>query len=129
MISVTAKSPYGISALVELAISPEGKPVPAAEIARKRGIPPQFLEQICATLRRAGLLASQRGVKGGFKLAKPAAEISALEVVEVLDGELGAGSSGVFEEASAAARKVLGGRTIADLAEAEAGGASPMYFI
>ena len=129
MISITAKAPYGISALVELALSPEGTPVPAAEIARKRGIPPQFLEQICATLRRAGLLVSQRGVKGGFRLAKPAGEITALEVVEILDGSLGAGAEGVFRDAADAARAVLGKRTIEELAKAEAGGASPMYFI
>lgn len=129
MLSITAKSPYGINALVELALSPEGKPVPAAELARKRGIPAQFLEQICATLRRAGLLASQRGVKGGFRLARPAAEITALEVVEALDGKVGADSEGIFEQAALAARGVFASVTIADLAAAEAGSASPMYFI
>lgn len=129
MISITAKSPYGLSALLELASSPEGKPVPAAEIARKRGIPAQFLEQICASLRRAGLLTSQRGVKGGFKLARPASEITALEVVEILDGPLGADSEGVFAEAAEAARKVLGESTIEDLAKAESGGGAPMYWI
>ena len=129
MLSITAKSPYGIDALVELALSPEGKPVPAAELARKRGIPAQFLEQICATLRRAGLLASQRGVKGGFRLARPASEITALEVVEALDGKVGADSEGIFEQAASAARGVFASVTIADLAAAEAGSASPMYFI
>lgn len=129
MISITAKSPYGLSALLELANAPDGKSVPAAEIARKRGVPAQFLEQICASLRRAGLLTSQRGVKGGFKLAKPAAEITALEVVEVLDGPLGADSEGVFSEAAEAARAVLAGSTIEDLAKAEAGGGAPMYWI
>ena len=129
MLSITAKSPYGIDALVELALSTEGKPVPAAELARKRGIPAQFLEQICATLRRAGLLASQRGVKGGFRLARPASEITALEVVEALDGKVGADSEGIFEQAASAARGVFASVTIADLAAAEAGSASPMYFI
>jgi Rrf2 family protein len=90
VISITSKSPYGLSALVELARSPEGTPVPVAEIARKRDVPAQFLEQICATMRRAGLLRSQRGVKGGFLLAKPASEITALAVVECLDGAVGA---------------------------------------
>ena len=129
MISITAKSPYGLSALLELALAPDGKPIPAAEIARKRGIPAQFLEQICASLRRAGLLTSQRGVKGGFRLARPASEITALEVVEILDGPLGADSEGVFSDAAAAARKVLEGATIEELAKADSGGAAPMYWI
>ena len=129
MISITSKSPYGLSALVELARSPEGTPVPVAEIARKRDVPAQFLEQICATMRRAGLLRSQRGVKGGFPLAKPASEITALAVVECLDGAVGAGSEGVFAEAAEAARKVLAATTVEQLAAAEAESASPMYWI
>jgi Rrf2 family protein len=129
VISITTKSQYGLSALTELALSPDGKPVPVAEIARKRAVPAQFLEQICAALRRAGMLSSQRGVKGGFMLAKEADSISALEVVEVLDGELGAGSHGVIAEAATAAREKLASVTIADLAASEAGAASPMYFI
>lgn len=129
MISITAKSPYAISALVELALSPEGRPVPVAELARKRGVPSQFLEQICATLRRGGMLRSQRGVKGGFLLAQSASEISALAVVELLDGKLGSGSEGVLAEAADAARSVLAGVTIADLAERESRKESPMYYI
>ena len=129
MISITSKSPYGVSALVELAASPEGKPVPVAEISRRRDIPAQFLEQICASLRRAGMLKSQRGVKGGFLLARPADRISVLEVVEALDGQVGAGAEGVFAEAAEAARAALGSRSIADLAAAEGGSAEPMYWI
>lgn len=129
MISITSKSPYGVSALVELAIAPEGKPVPVAELSRRREIPAQFLEQICATLRRGGMLRSQRGVKGGFLLARPAGEISVLEVVELLDGELGAGSEGVFADAAEAARATLSAMSIADLASAERSSDSPMYWI
>ena len=110
-------------------MSPEGRPVPVAELARKRGVPSQFLEQICATLRRGGMLRSQRGVKGGFLLALDPAQITALEVVELLDGKLGAGSEGVLQEASDAARAVLEGVTIADLAERESRKESPMYYI
>lgn len=129
MISITAKSSYAISALVELALSPEGRPVPVAEVARRRGVPSQFLEQICATLRRGGFLRSQRGVKGGFLLAKSAGEITALEVVELLDGRLGVECEGVMIEAADAVREVLSGVTIADLAERESRKDSPMYYI
>ena len=129
MISITAKSTYALDALVELAISPELTPVPVAEIARRRGVPPQFLEQICASLRRAGILKSQRGVKGGYLLAKEADQISGVEVVELLDGKVGAGSQGVVAEAAEAARQVLSDLTIADLAERESQTESPMYYI
>ena len=105
-------------------------PVPIAELAKRGAIPAQFLEQLFATLRRAGLLKSQRGVKGGYTFARPASEITVLEVVEQLDGPLGADATGVFAEAAAAARTVLREQSIADVAEAEpeATGAT-MYFI
>ncbi len=129
MLSITSKSGYGVTALIELAQSPEGVPVPVVEIARKREVPAQFLEQICASMRRGGLLRSQRGVKGGFLLAKPAAEITVLEVVEVLDGRIGADAEGVFAEAASAAEGVLRSATIEDLASAEGSNAAPMYWI
>ena len=129
MLSITSKSGYGVTALVELARSPEGVPVPVVEIARKREVPAQFLEQICASMRRGGLLRSQRGVKGGFLLAKPAAEITVLEVVELLDGKLGADADGVFADAAAAAQSVLRSSTIEELAAAEGSDAAPMYWI
>jgi Rrf2 family cysteine metabolism transcriptional repressor len=130
VISITAKSPYAISALIELHRCGDRAPVALAELARRRGIPPQFLEQLFAVLRRAGLLRSQRGVKGGYAFARPADEITVLEVVELLDGPVGNGASGVFDQAASAARAVLAGSTVAELAEAEAGaGQAPMYHI
>jgi Rrf2 family transcriptional regulator, cysteine metabolism repressor len=130
VLSITSKSPYAVRALVELHRIGDSEPVPIAELARRGGIPVQFLEQLFATLRRAGLLRSQRGVKGGYSLAKPAAQVTVLEVVELLDGSLGQGSTGIFEEAAAAARAVLAGASIADVAEAEARAAgAAMYFI
>src|SRR5947209_20303096 len=130
MISITSKSPYALDALVELHHRGNGKPVPIAELARRRGIPVQFLEQLFATLRRAGILRSQRGVKGGYTFARPAAEITVLELVELLDGPFGASSTGLFADAAEAARGVLAGSTIAEVAEAEtrASGAQ-MYHI
>jgi Rrf2 family transcriptional regulator, cysteine metabolism repressor len=129
VISITSKSPYALSALVELYRHGDRGPVPLAELARRRDIPSQFLEQLFAVLRRSGLLRSQRGVKGGYSFARPASEITVLELVELLDGPVGGGASGVFDEAAAAARSVLSSYTVADLAEAEASAASPMYHI
>ena len=130
MLSITTKSPYALNALVELQQHGDTAPVPIAELARRRSIPVQFLEQLFATLRRAGILRSQRGVKGGYSFARPADEITVLEVVELLDGPLGAGSDGVFAQAAQAAREILAEATIAGVAEAEARSAgTPMYHI
>jgi DNA-binding IscR family transcriptional regulator len=130
MLSITTKSPYALKALVELYRRGDATPVPIAELARRGGIPVQFLEQLFATLRRAGVLRSQRGVKGGYSYARSAGEVTVLEVVELLDGPLGQGATGVFAEAAAAARTVLAGSTVADVAEAEARAAgAAMYHI
>lgn len=130
MISITSKSPYALAALVELYGHGDRGPVPIAELARRREIPAQFLEQLFATLRRAGVLRSQRGVKGGYAFARPATEITVLEVVELLDGPVGQDARGVFADAAGAARGVLAGTTVADVAEAESRqGRAPMYHI
>ena len=77
-----------------------------------------------------GVLQSQRGVKGGYSFARPPGEITVLQVVELLDGALGADAAGIFADAATAARDVLAGATIADLVEREAREAgSSMYYI
>jgi Rrf2 family protein len=130
MLSITTKSPYAVAALVELYGRGDSGPVPIAELARRREIPVQFLEQLFATLRRAGILRSQRGVKGGYSFARPAADVTVLEIVELLDGPLGRDADGVFADAALAAREVLAEATIADVADAEARAAgAPMYHI
>src|ERR671930_2818066 len=130
MLSITTKSPYAVRALAELARSGGAGPVPIGELARRRDVPVQFLEQLFAVLRRAGVLRSQRGVKGGYAFAREPGEITVLEVVELLDGRLGADAEGIFAEAAAAARSVLARATIADVVEREnqAAGAT-MYYI
>jgi len=64
MISITSKSPYAVQALTELGLAGGSEPVPIGELARRRDVPVQFLEQLFAVLRRAGVISSQRGVKG-----------------------------------------------------------------
>jgi DNA-binding IscR family transcriptional regulator len=130
MISITTKSPYALSALVELHHHGDRGPVPIAELARRRNIPVQFLEQLFATMRRAGVLRSQRGVKGGYSFARPPGDITVLELVELLDGPVGSGATGVFAEAARAASSVLAQSTVADVAEAESRAAgAAMYHI
>ena len=130
MLSITTKSPYALRALTELARIGADAPVPIGELARRRDIPVQFLEQLFAVLRRAGLLKSQRGVKGGYSFARDPSEITVLDLVELLDGPLGRDAEGVLGEAAAAARTVLEGATIADLIERETREAGiAMYYI
>jgi Rrf2 family cysteine metabolism transcriptional repressor len=130
MLSITTKSPYALRALTELARMGAEAPVPIGELARRRDIPVQFLEQLFAVLRRAGLLKSQRGVKGGYSFARDPSEITVLDLVELLDGRLGAGAVGIFADAAEAARAVLANTTVADVLEREnrEAGAS-MYYI
>jgi Rrf2 family cysteine metabolism transcriptional repressor len=130
MLSITTKSPYALKALTELGRTGGDAPVPIGELARRRDVPVQFLEQLFAVLRRAGMLRSQRGVKGGYSFARDPAEITVLDVVELLDGPLGADADGIFAEAAAAAREVLTRTTIADLVERERRDAGvAMYYI
>jgi Rrf2 family protein len=130
---ITTKSPYAVRALAELARRGQSTPVPIGEIARARDIPVQFLEGLFASLRRAGILQSQRGVKGGYSFARPPSEITVLEVVELLEGELGTdaqANGGVWTAAVDAVKSVLGGSTIAEVAEREAqASGAPMYYI
>jgi Rrf2 family protein len=130
MISITSKSPYAVLALAELGRATGAEPVPIGELARRRGVPVQFLEQLFAVLRRAGVVSSQRGVKGGYRFAREPSTVTVLEIVEILDGPLGRDSQGVFAEAAEAARNVLAQTTIADVIarETREAGAS-MYHI
>jgi Rrf2 family cysteine metabolism transcriptional repressor len=130
VISITSKSPYAVRALAELARTGAAGPVPIGELARRRDIPVQVLEQLFAVLRRAGILRSQRGVKGGYSFAREPSDITVLEIVELLDGPVGGGAESIFAEAAAAARAVLSRTTIADVVERENREAgATMYYI
>jgi Rrf2 family protein len=130
MISITTKSPYALKALTELGRTGDAGPVPIGELARRRDIPVQVLEQLFATLRRAGVLKSQRGVKGGYSFARDPSRITVLEIVELLDGPLGRDAEGVFADAASAARTILERTTVADIVEREAREAGvAMYYI
>ncbi len=114
--------------------------MPILEVAEARGIPLHFLEQLFAGLRRAGILQSQRGVKGGYSFRRAPAEVTILEVVETVDGRIAAPAGGqddphdaldgVWAEARAALAALLGGVTIADVQEREARlRSAPMFHI
>jgi Rrf2 family cysteine metabolism transcriptional repressor len=129
---ITAKSAHAVRALAELARR-RGSPVPIGEVATRRDISPQFLESLFVTLRRGGVLRSQRGVKGGYSLARAPEEVTVLEVVELLEGEVGAGAAALgppWSDAAEQVRAKLAATTIADIAQREAQEAgAAMYYI
>ncbi|MFM7754944.1 MAG: RrF2 family transcriptional regulator [Cyanobium sp.] len=83
----SAKTEYGIVSLIELAaIHGQGTVLQVAEIAQRQSIPDRYLEQMLTSLRRARILRSIRGPKGGYQLARPPAQVSLAEVVACLEG-------------------------------------------
>jgi Rrf2 family protein len=83
---IPAKVDYGIRALLTLAAA--GTPQTAEQMALQQGLPPRFLGAILADLRRAGIVASQRGAEGGYRLARDASAITLADVIRALDGPL-----------------------------------------
>jgi Rrf2 family cysteine metabolism transcriptional repressor len=84
----STKAEYGVRVMVELARRVGDDPVPLAEIAAHDGLPLAYLEHLVARLRKAGLVDSRRGSRGGYMLARPASEITMAEVVEALEGSI-----------------------------------------
>ena len=84
---VSAKVDYAVRALCTVADA-DGKPVTAESLARSQGLPSKFLESILNDMRRAGLLTSQRGAEGGYRLSRPADAITVADVIRPLDGPL-----------------------------------------
>ncbi len=83
---VSLRATYGIMAAVDLAMQTGAAPIQAKSIARRQGIPARFLEQVLHTMKKAGLISSQRGALGGYVLSKKASDLSVADVVEALDG-------------------------------------------
>jgi Rrf2 family protein len=84
---ISAKVDYAVRAMCQVAAAGEGS-VTAESLAKAQGLPPKFLESILNDLRRAGLLRSQRGADGGYRLARPAGEITVADIIRPLDGPL-----------------------------------------
>ena len=85
---ITAKSRYALRVLLDIAAAGEEGPRPIKEIAVSQGISEKFISRIVLPLRRAGLLATERGAKGGLRLARFPAKITLLDIVEATDGPL-----------------------------------------
>ncbi len=124
----SAKGRYGLQLMVELALQAGRGPVLVETIAANQGLPPKFLRVLLGSLKTAGLVKVQRGPSGGCELARHPSHISALEVLEALEGRIGSpdlppeathGARAVRElwnRGTDAARAVLKAATLADLA-------------
>jgi Rrf2 family protein len=131
-VRISAKADYAVRAAVELAAAPGEKPVKAERIATAQAIPLNFLENILGELRHAGVVRSQRGADGGFRLAKAADEITVADIIRAVEGPLASVRGGPPEDAEYAGaaepllrvwiavranlRKVVEHVTIADIA-------------
>jgi Rrf2 family protein len=87
-VRTTAKADYAVRAAVELASVGTGEPVKADDIAAAQSIPLNFLENILAELRRAGIVESRRGAAGGYLLARAPDEVSIADVIRAVEGPL-----------------------------------------
>ena len=140
---VSAKTEYACIAVLELAARHgRGEPVRIRDIAEAHGVPSRFLVQILLQLKSAGIVQSIRGAAGGYHLAKEPDEITLLDVMTVVDAQVGqapasaarnTGTTRVlhrtWKEAAAKERELLAGVTFADLAGQLKGAAEGMYYI
>ena len=129
---ISAKVDYALRAAIELAVAAPAQ-VKGERLAAAQAIPHKFLENILADLRNGGIVASQRGADGGYRLARPPAEITVADVIRVVEGPIASvrgerpedvGYVGnalplkdTWIELRTAMRSVLEQTTLADLAE------------
>jgi len=95
---ISAKADYAVRAAVELAGAQDEKPVKAERVATAQEIPLNFLENILGEMRHAGIVRSHRGAEGGFRLAKPADQISIADIIRAVEGPLASVRGGPPEE-------------------------------
>jgi Rrf2 family protein len=144
LLDLSAKVEYALLALLELARHHDKKvPLTMNEIAAKQPIPERYLEQILTQVRRAGLVQSQRGSKGGFVLTREPWQITLLEIVTLVEGERKEKESAetptiektlvveIWERANVASIEVLRSYTLQDLCQERETRAqnNPMYYI
>jgi Rrf2 family transcriptional regulator, cysteine metabolism repressor len=145
---LSMKGDYGVRAMLDLAERAGQGPIQSEAIARRQGISDAYLDQLLTLLRRAGLVRSSRGPRGGHELARPAGAITLMDVLTALEGDFlaigpaGAGSDGAADLPSvrvqrelwgkvrAVTEQVLAGTTVQDLLERQRALTAPArYFI
>jgi len=130
---------YALRALVLLALQPDGEYVAAGDLADHLGLPRRFVEQQVTALARSGIVRCRRGASGGCALARPAAEVSVLDVVSAVQGDVldvpkvsGSAASELWAEASDKLSAFFGSANLAQLASRQReleGAAATMYWI
>src|SRR3954454_15928661 len=85
-VKLSNKGRYGVRALFDIAFHNDGRATQIREIAERELIPARFLEQIFQDLKKAGLIGSKRGPRGGYHLARPGAEIPIGDIIRALEG-------------------------------------------
>ncbi|MFH7029433.1 MAG: Rrf2 family transcriptional regulator [Heteroscytonema crispum UTEX LB 1556] len=144
LLELSSKVRYALLALLELASHQDKKvPLTMSEITAKQPIPDRYLEQILTTLRRSGMIQSQRGSKGGYVLVREPWQITVLEVVTLVDGERKEKEYSepatlennliceIWQKADTASQQILNGYTIQDLCQERDARKqqNPMYYI
>ncbi len=97
---ISCKVEYGVRALLDLALQGQGGPSLSRDTAQRQGVPETYLNQLLIQLRRGGLVTSVRGPKGGHMLARPADDITLLDILEALEGPLIVVPEGIGSTAS-----------------------------
>ncbi len=130
---------YALRALVLLALQPEGDYVPAGDLAERLTLPRRFVEQQITALARAGIVRCRRGATGGCALARPARDVTVLDVVRAVQGDAldvprvtGSATSELWSDAAENLEGYLAGTTLAQLAERQRqidGAGASMYWI
>jgi Rrf2 family protein len=92
--NISVKSEYALRAIFDLSMSPDTEPVKIADIAKRQQIPQKFLELILASLRQGGFVESRRGADGGYRLSRPAAEITVGQVLAYVENGKKSGRTG-----------------------------------
>ncbi len=120
--NISVKSEYALQAVFDLALQPPGEPVKIADIARRQKIPQKFLELILASLKQGGFVESRRGAEGGYRLSKPADQITVGDVLRFVEEGRKAKRSGgapfgeLWDRVDAAVSKIVDQTTFAELA-------------
>ncbi len=119
--NISVKSEYALQAMFDLAAQPPGEPIKIAEVARRQKIPQKFLELILADLKQGGFVESRRGAEGGYRLSKPADQITVGEVLSYVEdakkNKRAAGSpfAGMWKRVDGAVSAIVDHTTFAEL--------------
>ncbi|MHB1683839.1 MAG: RrF2 family transcriptional regulator [Bacilli bacterium] len=134
---ISTKGRYGLLLMVDLGMAMNDHPVSLKSVAERKRLSDHYLEQLIAPLRNAGLVRSVRGAYGGYLLSRPAAQITAGEVLRILEGpvavvdESGDGLDLFWERLRTSIEEVMDSTTIADLIEmwGKTDGSALMFYI